>query len=90
MSQVPKSALIGEVKIFKSVDMYVVGRPSNRHPLSHQLSPVTQSPSSPPHSPDPSRSLLLTVVSQALIGSDNDSLRHCIDDFLSQLLLLLV
>ena len=27
--QVPKSALIGEVKIFNSVDMYVAGRPSN-------------------------------------------------------------
>ena len=90
MSQVPKSALIGEVKIFKSVDMYVVGRPSNWHPLSHQPSPVTRSPSSPPHSPYPSRLLLLTVVSQALIGSDNDSLRHCIDDFLSQVLLLTV
>ena len=29
VSQVPKSALIGEVKIFNSVDMYVAGRPSN-------------------------------------------------------------
>ena len=88
MSQVPKSALIGEVKTFNSVDMYVAGRPPIWYALSHPLSPVTQSPNNPPHSPRSSRLLLLTVVSQVLIGGDGDSLRRSIDEFLSQMMLL--
>ena len=92
VSQVPKSAFIGEVKIFKSIDIYVAGRASFWYALSDPLSQVTQSPSNPPHSPRPSRLLLLslTVVSQALIGGDGDSLRRSIDEFLSQVLLLTV
>ena len=68
--------------------MYVARRPSNSYPPAQPGQPEAQSPSSPPHSPKPSRLLLLTVVSQALIGNDNDSLWRAIDVLLSQVMLL--
>ena len=74
--------------MFNSIDIYVAGLASFWYALSHPLSPVTLSPINPPHSPRPSRLLLLTVVSQALIGGDGDSLRRSIDEFLSQMMLL--
>ena len=58
--------------MFNSIDIYVAGLASFWYALSHPLSPVTLSPINPPHSPRPSL-LLLTVVSQALIGGDGDS-----------------
>ena len=74
--------------MFNSIDIYVAGLASFWYALSHPLSPVTQSPSNPPHSPRSSRLLLLTVVSQALIGGDGDSLRRSTDEFLPQVALL--
>eukprot|EP00966_Prymnesium_polylepis_P099735 2309441-Prymnesium_polylepis.1 len=70
--------------------MYVAGRPPIWYALNHQFSPWSpRAPATPPHSPRPSRYRLLTaVVSQALIGGDGDSLRHSIDDLLSQVMLL--
>eukprot|EP00966_Prymnesium_polylepis_P329364 7385080-Prymnesium_polylepis.1 len=59
----------GLIKIFKSIDMYVVGRASFWYALPHPLSPVTQSPNSPPQSPSSALFISSRHPRQALFGA---------------------
>ena len=89
MSQVPKSALIGEVKIFKLVDMFVVGRASFWYALPPPaLRPVTRSPNIPPPIAQFSPVHPLSPSSTGATRGHGDSLRRSIDEFLSQVMLL--
>ena len=86
--QVDRRVDFGGIKIFKAIDMFVVGRASFWYALPHPLSPVIQSPNTPPPIAQFIPFHPFSPSSTGAIRGDGDSLWRSIDEILSQVLLM--